>query len=127
MVKLCNQYPFAYCIKRKFSEIDFVEEFDGVWACASLIHVPPNEMLDALSRLVVALKFSGWLYFSLKTEQGINNHSGRITYFHDDKTIQNLMEKELFCTKVSTWINETKKPNNKTCWQNYVYMKSFQN
>ena len=38
-----------------FQEIDFVEEFEGVWACGSLLHVPRNEMRTVIEKLVAAL------------------------------------------------------------------------
>ena len=28
----------------KFDEINFFDEFDGIWACASLLHVPRSEI-----------------------------------------------------------------------------------
>ncbi len=39
-----------------FQQIEFEKEFDGVWACASLLHIPRNEMSDVLSRLSNSLK-----------------------------------------------------------------------
>ena len=35
----------------KFQEISFDEEFDGVWACASLLHVSSDEIEDATKKL----------------------------------------------------------------------------
>ena len=37
MVKLCNAYPHAFCINQNIQDINFMEEFDGVWCCASLL------------------------------------------------------------------------------------------
>ena len=35
--------------------------FDGIWACASLLHVPKEEILNVLHRLKRALKEGGVL------------------------------------------------------------------
>ena len=43
MVQKCQEYPHAYCIQRSFLEITFKEEFDGVWACASLLHLTRDQ------------------------------------------------------------------------------------
>src|SRR5205807_7688771 len=40
MVKKCQEYPHAYCLHLSFEDLDFEEVFDGVWACASLLHLP---------------------------------------------------------------------------------------
>ena len=31
----------------RFAELTFASEFDGVWACASLLHLPPDDLDDA--------------------------------------------------------------------------------
>ena len=35
----------------RFDEMSFDDEFDGVWACASLLHVPVSEMADVLKKI----------------------------------------------------------------------------
>ncbi len=54
----------ALCMK--FAEIDFAERFDGIWACASLLHVPRMELEDVLARFHCALRSNGVLYASWK-------------------------------------------------------------
>lgn len=41
-------------------------EFDGVWACASLLHILKDHMASCFSKLVDALKVGGVLYSSFK-------------------------------------------------------------
>lgn len=50
----------------RFQELEDEEEYDGIWACASLLHVPKMELPDAISRLVRALRPGGVLYMSFK-------------------------------------------------------------
>lgn len=50
----------------RFQELNEEEEYDGVWACASLLHVPEAELPDAITRLIRALKPGGVLYMSFK-------------------------------------------------------------
>ena len=61
----------------KFQDVDLHErKFDGVWACASLLHVPPSELPDAFGRLAAALKEPGGvLYASFK--YGSYSHGGQ--------------------------------------------------
>jgi len=40
------------------------EEFDGVWTCASLLHVPATELPRLLRRLQAALRPGGLIYMS---------------------------------------------------------------
>ena len=50
----------------KAEEMHFTNEFDGVWACASLLHVPRNMQENVLHRIATALKDEGILYASWK-------------------------------------------------------------
>ncbi|WP_206046882.1 NUDIX domain-containing protein [Mangrovimicrobium sediminis] len=49
-----------------FQEIDYINEFDGVWASASLLHCPPEELGGALGRILTSLKANGVAYMSFK-------------------------------------------------------------
>lgn len=40
--------------------------YDGIWACASLLHIPEIELCATLYRLIVALKRDGVCYMSFK-------------------------------------------------------------
>ena len=50
----------------QFQEINFKNKFDGIWASASLLHVPTDEIKDVLKSLKDALKENGILYASFK-------------------------------------------------------------
>ena len=49
-----------------FDQIAWRETFDGVWACASLLHVPRGELASAVIRLRDALVSGGILWMSFK-------------------------------------------------------------
>ena len=54
----------------RFQEFDEIEKYDGVWACASLLHVPTAELPDCISRLIRGLRPSGVMYMSFKHGSG---------------------------------------------------------
>ncbi len=47
-------------------KIDYKDEFDGIWACASLLHVPSNELSDVFKKCYESLKKDGVMYCSFK-------------------------------------------------------------
>ena len=49
-----------------FEEIEFADRFDGIWACASLLHVSEKELENVLVIFHRALKRNGVLYASWK-------------------------------------------------------------
>ncbi|RJG42536.1 class I SAM-dependent methyltransferase [Motilimonas pumila] len=63
---------------RSFSQIDEVNEYHGIWCCASLLHVPFEELPDILNRMCAALKPGGVLYLSFKYGAGEREKDGRL-------------------------------------------------
>lgn len=69
-------------VKRKcFEELDGKSEYDGIWACASLLHVKKEHLPGVLERLHRLLKPEGILYASFKSGDGERIQGDR--YFHD--------------------------------------------
>lgn len=50
-----------------FDELSAVEEYDGIYACASLTHVPRNELGPIIARVHAALVKGGLVWASFKT------------------------------------------------------------
>ncbi|MEX2490818.1 MAG: class I SAM-dependent methyltransferase [Nitrospirales bacterium] len=69
MVDICNQYPFSYCMHMRFSQLKSSEEYDGIWACASLLHLDERRFKDAVEKLSRALKINGVMYLSIKSSR----------------------------------------------------------
>lgn len=83
LCKLASKHIGQDVIHMRFQEIDFPELFDGVWACASLLHVPSYELKDVLKRIKDSLKPEGMMYASFKYGDFEGERGGR--YFVDLK------------------------------------------
>jgi 2-polyprenyl-3-methyl-5-hydroxy-6-metoxy-1,4-benzoquinol methylase len=53
-----------------FDRMDWREAFDGIWTCASLLHVPRAELPEVLRRLTRALVPGGLWFMSFKYGRG---------------------------------------------------------
>lgn len=64
-----------------FMELEEVDEYHGIWACASILHVPYSELEELFGKLYRALKQDGILYVSFKygSFEGMRNER----YFTD--------------------------------------------
>ena len=72
----------------RFQEVIDEGEYDGIWACASLLHVPEPELTDSIGRLIRALKPRGVLYMSFKRGMGDRvSNDGR---FFSDMTTERI-------------------------------------
>jgi SAM-dependent methyltransferase len=65
----------------RFDEMAFDIEFDGIWACASLLHIARQDLSAVLARLTKALKRNGVLYLSFKHGDAERIEDGR--FFND--------------------------------------------
>ena len=90
---------------QSFEELDMVNMFDGVWACASLLHVQKEKIPDVLYRLKRALKENGVLYASFKYGEGEVVRRGRYFCNFNEGMLEKLMQDagfeilELFVTE----------------------------
>lgn len=64
-----------------FEDIKFYNMFDGVWACASILHIPKVDMEAVLLKLANSLKTGGIIYTSYKYGDNEGIKDGR--YFSD--------------------------------------------
>ena len=60
-----------------FLDLDYIEEFDGVWACASMLHLRPEEIADAMVLVRRALRCGGVFYISFKSGGFAGYREGR--------------------------------------------------
>ncbi|RKT38056.1 class I SAM-dependent methyltransferase [Thiocapsa rosea] len=89
---------------RRFQEIDWEDAFDGIWACASLLHIPMVELPEVLGRLGRALKAGGVLYASFKYGAGEREHGGRRFTDLDEMGLAALVEAVPALAVIETWI-----------------------
>ncbi|HWT76983.1 MAG TPA: class I SAM-dependent methyltransferase [Mobilitalea sp.] len=67
-----------------YSDLDFKEVFNGVWACASLLHCSQEELKDVFIKVIDCLKPGGILYMSFQYGEFAGLRNGR--YYMDFKT-----------------------------------------
>jgi 2-polyprenyl-3-methyl-5-hydroxy-6-metoxy-1,4-benzoquinol methylase len=93
MVKAATRNAGIPVKKMLFSELNEENRYDGIFACASILHVPSKELPDILTRMKRAVKPGGILYVSFKygTFEGIRN--GR--YFTDqtEESLQAILDR----------------------------------
>lgn len=83
MCALAGEYINQPVEQMRFQDMNFQDEFNGIWASASLLHVLSEELPEVLKKLYRALKPQGILYASFKYGEFEGERNGR--YFHDLK------------------------------------------
>ncbi|MDO4650118.1 MAG: class I SAM-dependent methyltransferase [Eubacteriales bacterium] len=108
-----------------FQELDAVKEYDGIWACASILHVAKAELPEIFRKMIRALKPGGMIYISFKYGEfeGVRNQR----YFTDftldsfKKFKQRFPELEM----VESWITGDVRPErSEEKWLNLILRRS---
>lgn len=66
LVRLARRHTGLDVRQLRFEDMVYNSDFDGVWACASLLHVPRRDFPDILPRFVRALVPGGAWYMSFR-------------------------------------------------------------
>ena len=93
-----------------FRELDYDNEFDGVWACASLLHVPKNEMAKILTLVRNSLKSGGIFYASFKYGDTERLKNGRLFSDYTQKSLKTTLTEAGGFDIISMWITSDARP-----------------
>ncbi len=69
-----------------FDELNEHNKYDGIWASASILHVPTVELSSILKKMCEAVKKRGYIYISFKYGDFEGERNGRFfNYMNEDK------------------------------------------
>lgn len=125
MVKVSSLLTGQKTLLMKFEEIDFQNQFDGVWACASLLHVPKSDIEDVLKKLVISLREKGVFFASFKYGNNEIIKDERLFNSYDEDSLKDLMRSvpELEC--IDIWITQDVRPGREgESWVSCIYRKA---
>ena len=95
----------------RFHEVDFREEFDGVWASASLLHVPKAEIDGVIERLSRALVPGGIFYLSFKYGEREEIRHGRLFSDYTEESLAEMLNQHPQLEVLSTLRNHDARPS----------------
>lgn len=108
----------------RFEQLDDQNQYDGVWACASLLHLPRNELPKVFSKIIEALKEEGIFYSSFKYGSFEGYRNGR--YFSDftESSMNELLEQFPGLKCIESWISSDVRPGRtEQKWLNIILQK----
>jgi SAM-dependent methyltransferase len=124
MVRLSSEYTGQMTRLLRFEDMDYVDEFDGIWACASLLHVSRVDLPDVFRRLERALKKGGVLYASFKVGSDYAENGRNFTCF-DEGAMIDFMESFSALSIIETIVTkDVRDENSKVFWTNIFLQKN---
>lgn len=124
MVKIASKLTGLNVKQMLFNELDEYEKYDGIFACASILHVPYTELSDIFRRLKKAVKKNGFIYVSFKYGEYEGYRNGR--YFTDlnEERFQNILNEVQGLSIIEETItSDARKGRENEKWLNVILRK----
>jgi SAM-dependent methyltransferase len=108
---------------QSFYEIDANQVYDGVWACASLLHCERDRLIEVVGKLINALKQNGVLYMSFKYGNQDREKDGRSFIDLNEQQAQDLLSELNGVLLLEQWITIDKRQDRTEEWLNILFRK----
>ncbi len=95
----------------RFEELDYTDEFDGVWACASLLHVRKTGLPPVLRLVRRALKKGGVFYASFKHGEAERESNGRVFSDFTEESLRTLLVETGGFREIALWTTGDVRPD----------------
>lgn len=125
MCRLASELIDQEVWQMRFEEINFIDEFDGIWACSSLLHVSIENLPDVMNKLNKALKQEGTLYVSFKYGEGMRKKGDRTFSNFTEESVKNLIENSGFKTLECCVSSDIRPERADEKWVNIIARKSL--
>ncbi len=104
LCKIASEYTGIAVKQMLFEELDAIEEYDGIWACASILHVEKNQLPDIIQKIATATKKNGMVYLSFKYGdfEGVKN--GRYFTYLTEASFEDILHNIPTLTIDKLWI-----------------------
>ena len=108
---------------KSFYEVDDYEAYDGIWACASLLHCERSRLAEVLEKMVQALKPNGVIYMSFKYGDSDRDQDGRQFTDLDENQAEALLEQFDNVQHIQQWVTLDQRPDRQEKWLNLLWKK----
>lgn len=107
-----------------FRNLDLINTFDGIWACASLLHIPKNELFDVICKMNNKLKKNGIVYISMKNGSSEEYNNDRFYNYVSYDELLDLINRtgDLSVVEYFSSLSVTN-PNEERYWHNFILKK----
>ena len=92
LCKLASAYTGISVKQMLFDELEAVEKYDGIWACASILHLAWADLVVVMQKMVRAVKDGGVIYTSFKYGQFTGERNGRFFTDLDEEGLARLLK-----------------------------------
>lgn len=113
--------PIRY---QSFYDLNDQGIYDGIWACASLLHCKRDRLADVMQSILNALKVNGILYMSFKYGDKDREKDGRKFTDLNEEQAEELLNQFYQIELIKHWITIDQRPDREEKWLNILVKKN---
>ncbi len=107
-----------------FSELDEIEKYDGIWACASILHLTKSDLVQVLANMIRAVRRAGVIYASFKYGNFEGYRNDRFFTDFNEGSLHELLKNYSDIGVVEEWISSDVRPGREDeKWLNIILVK----
>lgn len=122
MVRLARIHTGLPVHHMKFEQMEWQDQFDGIWASACLLHVARPDLPSIFSRFAHALATGGAWCLSMKHGSTTRELDGRTFTDVTETELRDLLEAVGLNVR-DIWLTADVRPNRADCWVNAIALK----
>ncbi len=126
MVKCASAFTEVHIEQQLFQDITYQNEFDGIWSCASLLHVPRKDIPIVFNKFIKALKTDAIWYMSFKYGENERTKDNRFFNDYTEKSLSELLSQYKQLEMMELWLTDDKRPDRDDKWINILVKKVAQ-
>ena len=124
MVNQATQLTGIPVRHQSFYDISDTAKYEGIWACASLLHCERSRLYAVISTLLDALKDQGVLYMSFKYGDQDRVQEGRKFTDINEAFTESLLQKFSHVTLIQQWLTQDQRVDRTDTWLNILWKKN---
>lgn len=123
LVKKARELTNIEVRQQSFYDLAENNKYDGIWACASLLHCERYRLTEVLGLIVKALKPNGVCYMSFKYGDTDREKEGRSFTDLNEQQAYDLLKQIDQALLLQQWITVDKRPDSTEEWLNILIRK----
>lgn len=124
LIKKATEFTGIQVKYQSFYDLSEVAVYDGIWACASLLHCERNRLAEVLQKMLCALKSNGVIYMSFKYGDSDREKDGREFTDLNERQAEELLAQFDHVSLAQQWLTVDKRSDRIEEWLNLIIRKN---
>ena len=120
LCRMASEYSGVEVKCMDFFSFDEVDKYNGIFACASLLHIPPERLPELITKMLKSLKKGGVIYMSFKYGDFSGERDGRHFTDLDEERFRKILSLVKGARILEEWHSEDVRRGKTASWLNEI-------